>query len=105
MNPLFILLALSVTGSVIVIVVLLLVAVVIGYFTAWFYAKSVYIPIIKSLEEEKAELNRQILGLKDDVTNLNSTVDKLNEKIGKLEVEIAEKETEIRNLKNTSKAN
>lgn len=53
MKPLFILLAQSVTGSVIEIVLLLLVAGLIGYFTAWFYAKSVYTPIIKGLEEEK----------------------------------------------------
>ena len=96
MKPLFILLAQSVTGSVIEIVLLLLVAGLIGYFTAWFYAKSVYTPIIKGLEEEKTELNRQILGLKDDIS-------KLNEKIGKLEEEIAEKDKEVENLKNTTK--
>ena|SRR5665648_1126331 len=96
MKPLFILLAQSVTGSVIEIVLLLLVAGLIGYFTAWFYAKSVYTPIIKGLEEEKTELDRQIWGLKDDIS-------KLNEKIGKLEEEIAEKDKEIENLKNTTK--
>jgi len=103
MKPLFILLAQSVTGSVIEIVLLLLVAGAIGYFTAWFYAKSVYTPIIKGLEEKKTELNRQILGLKDNISKLNGTVDKLNEKIGKLEEEIAEKDKEIENLKNTTK--
>lgn len=112
MNPLFIVLALSGTGSVIIIVLLLLVAGVIGYLTAWFYAKSVYTPIIKGLEIEKIELNRQILGLKDDIGKLNGEVDKLNgevnklnEKIGKLEEEIAEKDKEIENLKNTTKEN
>jgi len=117
MKLLFILLAQSVAGSVIEIVLLLLVAGLIGYFTAWFYAKSVYTPIIKGLEEEKTELNRQILGLKDDISKLNGTVDKLNgtvdklngtvdklnEEIGKLEEEIAEKDKEIENLKNTTK--
>ena len=55
MTQLFILLAQSVTGAVITIIALLLVAVIIGYFTAWFYAKSVYTPVIKGLEAEKAE--------------------------------------------------
>ena len=103
MNPLFILLAQSVSGSVIFIVLLLLGAVVIGFFTAWFYAKSVYVPIVKGLEVEKVELNRQNLGLKDDITKLNGEADKLNEKLGKLTEEIAEKETEINNLKKSTK--
>ena len=103
MNPLFILLAQSTTGSIIEIVLLLLVAGLIGYFTAWFYAKSVYTPIIKGLEKEKEELNRQIMGLKDDINNLNGTVSKLNEKIVKLEEEIAEKDKEIKILKDKTK--
>ena len=93
MSQLSILLALSATGSVIVTILLLLVAVVIGFFTAWFYSKSIYNPIVKSLEDEKAELDKQILGLNDDVTNLNSTIDRLNNKIGKLEKKIAEKDS------------
>ena len=91
MNPLFIVFAQLLTGSIVSIVSLLLVAGVIGYITAWFYAKSVYIPIIKSSEAEAAELNRQISGLKDEVNHLNSTVESLNDKIGKLEKKIAEK--------------
>jgi peptidoglycan hydrolase CwlO-like protein len=102
MNQLSVLLALSVTGSVIVMILLLLVAGVIGFFTAWFYSKSIYNPIVKSLEDEKAELNKQILGLNDDVTNLNSKIDGLNNKVGKLEKKIAQKETEIKNHKNTN---
>jgi cell division protein FtsB len=103
MNPLLILLAQSITGPVIEIVLLLLVAGLIGYFTAWFYAKSVYTPVIKGLEEEKNELNRQISGLKDDINKLNGTVSNLNGKIGKLEKEIAEKDKEIEILKNPPK--
>lgn len=71
MTLLFIQLTQTVTGAVITIVALLLVAVIIGYFTAWFYAKSVYTPIIKGLEAEKAELNNQIAGLKNDIVKLN----------------------------------
>jgi peptidoglycan hydrolase CwlO-like protein len=103
MNTLVILLVQSVTGAVITIIALLLVAVIIGYFTAWFYAKSVYTPIIKGLEAEKADLNNQVAGLKDDISKLNGKVDKLNEKIGKLEEEIAEKDKEIKHLNKQKK--
>lgn len=92
-------LAQSVTGAVITIIALLLVAAIIGYLTAWFYAKSVYTPIIKKLEEEKADLIKQVAGLKDDVSRLNAKVDDLNGKISKLEAEAANKDKEIRELK------
>jgi peptidoglycan hydrolase CwlO-like protein len=98
MTQLFILLAQSVTGAVITIVALLLVAVIIGYLTAWFYAKSVYTPVIKGLESDKAELINQVAGLKEDKEKLSVKVDKLNEKIGKLEDEISEKDKEIKHL-------
>ena len=60
MELLFIQLAQSVTGAVVTIVLLLLVAAIIGYFTAWFYAKSVYVPKIKALEADKASLEKQV---------------------------------------------
>jgi peptidoglycan hydrolase CwlO-like protein len=88
----------SVTGAVVTIVALLIVAAIIGYFSAWFYAKSVYTPIIKGLEADKVELNKQIAGLKEDITKLNSTVDKLNGKIAGLEKEVAAKDKEINEL-------
>jgi peptidoglycan hydrolase CwlO-like protein len=110
MTQLSILLVQSVTGAVITIIALLLVAAIIGYFTAWFYAKLVYTPIIKGLEEEKAELNKQITGLKNDISKLNGEVDKLkedieklNKKISKNEEEIAEKDKEIKQLKKDKK--
>ncbi|MCX6327290.1 MAG: hypothetical protein NT144_11675 [Bacteroidia bacterium] len=103
MKTLFIILAQSNTGAVILILALLLVAAIIGYLTAWFYAKSVYTPIIKGLEAEKADLLKQVTGLKDDLNKLNGKVDKLNEKIGKLEEEIAEKDKEIKHLKKSKK--
>ena len=94
----FIQLVHSVAGAVITIVALLLVAAIIGYLTAWFYAKSVYTPIIKGLEAEKEDLLKQVAGLKDDVKKLNSTVESLNGKINRLEGEIAKKELEIKEL-------
>lgn len=99
MTHLFIILAQSVTGAVIFIVALLLVAAIIGYVTAWFYAKSVYTPIIKGLEAEKADLQKQVAGLKDDVSKLNGKVDDLNGKIKKLEEQLAAKEKEIKELR------
>ncbi len=103
MTQLFVQLAQSVAGAVITIVALLLIAAIIGYFTAWFYAKSVYTPVIKGLEADKTELNKQVAGLKDEVGKLNDKVDKLNDKISKLEEEIAEKDKEIKHLKKTKK--
>jgi len=99
----FIILAQSVTGAVITIVALLLVAALIGYLTAWFYAKSVYTPVIKGLEAEKADLQKQVAGLKDDVNRLNGKVDDLNTKISKLEDQLGAKEKEIKELKSKIK--
>lgn len=99
MTPLFIILAQSVTGAVITIVALLLVAALIGYLTAWFYAKSVYTPIIKKLEEEKADLQKQVAGLKDDVARLNGKIEELNGKIGNLEAQVAARDKEIKELR------
>jgi peptidoglycan hydrolase CwlO-like protein len=103
MTQLLIQLTQSVTGAVITIIALLLVAVIIGYFTAWLYAKSVYIPIIKGLETEKADLLKQVAGLKDDINKLNGKIDELNKKAVKLEEEIAEKDKEIKILSNPKK--
>ena len=99
----FIILAQSVTGAVIFILALLLVAAIIGYVTAWFYAKSIYTPIIKGLEAEKADLLKQVAGLKEDVSRLNAKVEDLNGKIGKLEEATAQKDKEIKELKSRIK--
>jgi peptidoglycan hydrolase CwlO-like protein len=95
MGTILILQVMSVTAAVILIIALLIVAGLIGYLTAWFYAKSIYTPIIKKLEDEKIQLNREISGLKDDIGKLESKVSGLNSKIEGLEKEIAEKEKEI----------
>lgn len=99
----FIFLAQSVTGAVITIVALLLVAALIGYLTAWFYAKSVYTPIIKGLEAEKADLQKQVAGLKDDIGRLNKNIEELKAKIDKLQEEAAKKDKEIKELKSKVK--
>jgi len=103
MTLLFIQLAQTVTGAVITIVALLLVAVIIGYFTAWLYAKSVYTPVIKGLETDKAGLIKQVAGLNDDINKLTGKIEKLNNKIGKLEDELVQKDKEIKKLNKPKK--
>lgn len=98
MTQLFVQLAQTVTGNVITIVALELVAATIGFIIAWLYAKSVYTPVIKGLEADNTNLNKQVATLKDDFSNLNEKVNRLSEKIGKLEGEIAEKDNEIKDL-------
>ena len=95
MNTLTIILAQSTTGPVLTIVGLLLVAALIGYLTAWFYAKSVYTPIIKGLEDDKVKLNHEISDLKDDISKLNKKIEDLNKKVDNLNKDVSEKEKEI----------
>jgi peptidoglycan hydrolase CwlO-like protein len=99
MKPLFILMAHTGTGAIITIVALLLIAVIIGYFTAWYYAKSVYTPVIEGLEAEKVEFIKQVAGLKDDKANLNEKIDALSQQIVNLGKEIEERDKEIDQLK------
>lgn len=104
MNAQFIIFALSGTGSMILFILLLLVAGVIGYLTAWFYAKSVYTPVIKTLEEEKKELNNRVAALRNDISALNATISKLEKNIVELEGELAERDKTIKELKKGEKA-
>jgi peptidoglycan hydrolase CwlO-like protein len=92
MNAQFILLAQSVTTAVIEIILLLLGAAAIGFLTAWYFQKNHYVPIVRRLEEEKADLITQ-------VNNLRSETGRLNEKINGLEKSVAEKEKSITGLK------
>jgi len=103
MVQLSILLVQSVTGAVITIIGLLLVAAIIGYFSAWFYAKSIYTPVIRGLENDKEELKKEVTVLKGDIAKLNGQVDKLNDKIVSLEKEIAARNKEIKDLTNIKK--
>jgi uncharacterized protein len=98
MNQLFLQLVQSVTGNVITIVVLELVAAALGFVVAWYYARSVYTPVIKELEADKGGLENQVARLKGEYVNLNEKVDKLTENITKLEADVAEKDNEITNL-------
>jgi peptidoglycan hydrolase CwlO-like protein len=96
-------LAQSVTGAVITIIGLLLVAGIIGYVTAWFYAGSVYKPVIENLKKEKDDLTRQVENqsrqievMKGEIIKLNHTVEGQEEKIKILEKEVEEKNREIK---------
>jgi hypothetical protein len=93
MKALFILLEQSLAGAVVTIILLLLVAALIAFVTAHYYYKSVYTPVIKGLEADKEELNRQI-------SLLNSEIAKLNARSLELENIISEKNKEIEFLKN-----
>ena len=70
--------------AIIVILALLLGAAIIGYLSAWFYCKSIYVKKINIIQAEKDELDRQIADL--------------NEEISKLQESLLEKDKEIENL-------
>lgn len=71
-------LAQTLAGTIIEIIVLLLVAGLIGYFTSYFYYRSIY--------------RKKISMLEDDLKNLQIKNDGLQNQIYKLEKELAEKE-------------
>jgi uncharacterized protein len=98
MTQLFFQAAQSVTGNVATIVALELVAAIIGFIIAWFYARSVYTPVIKGLEADKNNLNNQVARLETEFENLDKKVNDLNDKIGKLESEVTAKNKEIEDL-------
>lgn len=90
MTQVFIQLVQSVTGAVITIVGLLLVAAIIGYLIAWYYAKSVYTPKIKALEDENTGLKREIDSQKDEIRKLNDEKSLMHKKIVRIEEKLAE---------------
>ncbi len=94
----FIQLAQSVTGAVVTIVLLLLVAAIIGYLTAWYYAKSVYTPKIKALEDEKSTLLRQVDDLRDESKKQKDTIAGQLETIKGLEATVAGLNEELKGL-------
>ncbi|MBK8883828.1 MAG: DUF1508 domain-containing protein [Bacteroidales bacterium] len=98
MNQLFLQLVQSVTGNVITIVALEIVAAIIGFIVAWLYAKSVFTPVIKGLEADKAGLQKQVEKLTGEYGTLNEKVDKLGKKITQLEKEVSEKDSELKKL-------
>jgi uncharacterized protein len=98
MTQLFLQLAQTVTGNVITIVALGLLVAIAGYLIAWYYARSVYTPVIKGLEKDKAGLNNQVLQLSNEYNNLNAKADQLNGKIEKLQEELENRQNEVKDL-------
>jgi uncharacterized protein len=98
MNQLFLQLAQTVSGNVITIVALELGAAIIGSIIAWYYARSVYTPVIKSLEADKVSLSDQVIRLKDEYGKLDEKVKKMSEKVSRIEKEKAVKDNEIKEL-------
>lgn len=85
----------SVAAAVILIILLLVVAGLIGYLTAWYYARSVYTPVIKKLEDEKVQLNRQISVLKDEIVRHKGKIADMEKKVDDLDKDVSEREIEI----------
>jgi peptidoglycan hydrolase CwlO-like protein len=103
MNTQLIIIAQSASSAMMEIALLLLGAALIGFFTAWFYQKSVFTPIIKRLESEKEDLNKKITGLNGEISSLKEEISGLKSKIGELESTIADKNKEIEQLKKPKK--
>jgi len=88
MNTLTILLAQTKSGATIEILSLLLVAAIIGYITAWLYYKSIYEKRIEVIENEKHELNNQIVNLNEDKNNLNKSLREKDKEMEHLILEV-----------------
>lgn len=99
MNPIFIAIAQTVTSAVIEIILLLLGAAIIGFLTAWYYQKNHFTPIIKKLDEEKADLNKTIAALNSDISALKTTIHNLENEARALRKTISEKDKLIEELK------
>ena len=98
MTQLFLQLTQSVTGNVITIIALGLAAAIIGFIVAWYYARSVYTPVIKGLETDKNNLNNKAFKLEGELGKLNEKFNKLSEKLGNLELEAESRDKEIKEL-------
>lgn len=103
MNTQLILIVQSASSVMMEIALLLLGAALIGFFTAWYYQKSVFTPIINRLESEKEELNKKIVGLNSEISGLKTDLNGLKSKIGELENTITDKNKEIELLKKSKK--
>ena len=103
MNTQLIILLQSASSAMLEIALLLIGAALIGFFTAWYYQKSVFTPIIKRLETEKEDLNKKIVGLNGDISGLKENIAGLKSKIGELESTISEKNKEIDQLNKQKK--
>jgi peptidoglycan hydrolase CwlO-like protein len=86
----------SASSAMLEIALLILGAALIAFFTAWYYQKSYFTPIIKGLETDKENLNRKIADLGNEINTLKGM-------ISDLEKTVSEKTAEIEKLKKPKK--
>ena len=105
MSTFIILLAQTRGEATIEILSLLLVAAIIGYLTAWFYSKSIYLRRIKVIQSEIDQLKKDIVALNEDKSNLNKSlhekdneIEHLNLEVKALNAEVVHKTSEIEHL-------
>jgi peptidoglycan hydrolase CwlO-like protein len=103
MNTQLLIIAQTASSAMMEIGLLLLGAALIGFFTAWYYQKSVFTPIIKRLESEKEDLNKKIVVLNGEISGFKVEISGLKLKIGELESTINDKNKEIELLKKPKK--
>jgi predicted flap endonuclease-1-like 5' DNA nuclease len=83
-----ILLAQTKSGAIIEIIFLLLVAAIIGYVTAWYYGKLLFIEEINALKSEVNTLNKTIIGLEMQNSNLQKELDEKRKEENHLILEV-----------------
>jgi hypothetical protein len=104
MTQIYIQMAQSVTGNVVLIILLLLVASLIGYLTAWYYSKSIHTSVIKGLEDERAGLRKNVPELNNDIKEFEASVIRLKGEITSLEKQIGDRPRETKGKKKHAKA-
>ncbi len=88
MNILLVLSVVTRGEATIEIITFLLVSAIIGYVTAWLYTRSLYLPKLKSAEEDKHELNNRIVNLDGIIVDLNKSLSNNEEEKKHLTLEI-----------------
>ena len=79
------------TAAAIEILIFLVVAAVIGFLTAYFYYKPIYMKKIHGLENEISGLKKDIDKLKDNIADLDKKINKKDEMIQELKEELEKK--------------
>jgi predicted flap endonuclease-1-like 5' DNA nuclease len=88
MTSLLIILILTKGVAILHISLLLLVSVVIGYVTAMFYYKSIYLKKSQVIESEKTDLKTEVKNLQNTVENTNQDLSDRDVQIGKLQLKV-----------------
>jgi len=86
-----IILAQTKTAAAIEILIFLVVAAVIGFLTAYFYYKPIYMKKIHGLEDDISGLKKEIEKIENKITDLEKTIGKKDEVIQELRQELEKK--------------